>query len=80
MHTPNPLDLELWNYVKANNWVDSMANEHARPLRNDTWKLVPLEDVMKVIGNRWVYKVKSKHDRSIDKTYNYEGYSPFSFI
>lgn len=36
MHTPNLLDLELWNYVKANNWVDSMANEHARPLRNDT--------------------------------------------
>lgn len=36
MHTPNPLDLELWNYVKANNWVDSMANERARSLRNDT--------------------------------------------
>jgi hypothetical protein len=35
--------------------------------KNQTWHLVPWKDGANIIDCKWVYKVKRKADRSIDK-------------
>ncbi|KAF6140634.1 hypothetical protein GIB67_013927 [Kingdonia uniflora] len=35
--------------------------------RNDTWKLVDLPQIQKVIGLKWIYKTKFKSDGSVQK-------------
>ena len=35
--------------------------------RNNTWTLVPTTTVTKIIGNKWVYRVKYKPDGTVSK-------------
>jgi hypothetical protein len=44
-----------------------MNNEYSALLRNNTWHLVPPPKGKNIIGCKWVYKVKRKSDRSIDR-------------
>lgn len=36
-------------------------------MRNKTWELVPALDQMKIVGNKWVFKVKQRADGSIER-------------
>lgn len=46
------LEPQCYLEAKYQLWIDSVREEDEALLRNDTWELVPLEDDMKVIGNR----------------------------
>lgn len=40
------------------NWKSAMQDEYDALMKNETWTLVPHKAGMKVIGNKWVYKLK----------------------
>src|SRR5436190_11830888 len=39
-------------------WEIAMESEIASIVKNDCWELVPLPKKAKVVGSRWVYRVK----------------------
>ena len=43
-----------------------MAEELTALHQTHTWDLVPLPPSKRAIGSRWVYKIKTKSDRSIE--------------
>ena len=53
-------------------WVNTMKEEYGNIMKNDVWGLVqPLPRGMKVIGSRWIFKLKhNQHnsDASIEKS------------
>jgi hypothetical protein len=49
------------------NWKHAMDNEIKALDKNQTWHLVPSPGKVKIIDSKWVYKVKKKEDRSIDR-------------
>lgn len=53
--------------LKNKNWVTTMEEELLALRENNTWELVPRVPNMNVIGSRWVYKIKSKADGSIER-------------
>ena len=44
-----------------------MQEEYDNIMKNDVWDLVPLPEGKKVIGSRWIFKLKHKVDGSIEK-------------
>lgn len=44
-----------------------MTKEHDALLQNDTWELVPPDSSQKVVGCKWVYRIKYKPDNSIER-------------
>jgi histone deacetylase 1/2 len=48
-------------------WDKAMDEEMATLDANRTWELVPLPKGKKVIGCKWVYKVKHNSDGSISR-------------
>ncbi|KAL2532943.1 cysteine-rich RLK (RECEPTOR-like protein kinase) 8 [Abeliophyllum distichum] len=44
--------------LKSEKWCKAMKEECDALMKNQTWMLVPYESNMKVIGCRWVYKLK----------------------
>lgn len=44
--------------IKIPEWKDSMRTEYDALLSNDIWQLVPLPHGEKVIGCKWVFRVK----------------------
>nr|GEV58535.1 Gag-Pol polyprotein [Tanacetum cinerariifolium] len=48
-------------------WQVSMAEELAALHQTQTWDLVPLLAGKRAIGSRWVYKIKTKFDGSIER-------------
>lgn len=48
-------------------WVKAMKSEISTLQENGTWELVLLPKHKKVIGCKWVYKVKYHSDGSIDR-------------
>jgi hypothetical protein len=53
--------------VKDGKWRDDMDAEFLALQKNETWTLVPREVGQNVIGSKWVYKIKYKHDCSIER-------------
>ncbi|KAL0289106.1 UNVERIFIED_CONTAM: Retrovirus-related Pol polyprotein from transposon TNT 1-94 [Sesamum angustifolium] len=51
----------------ANEWITAMKEEMSSMAKNNVWELVDLPTGHKIIGNKWVLKVKRKTDGSIDK-------------
>lgn len=49
------------------NWYKAMELEYKAILDNNTGILVPYSPEMKVISNKWVFKVKTLADGSLDK-------------
>jgi hypothetical protein len=47
-------------------WQEAMMEEYAS-IKNDVWELVPKAEGKKVVGSKWIYKVKHATDRSVDK-------------
>lgn len=48
-------------------WQDAMAEELTALHQTHTWDLVPLPPGKRTIGCRWVYKIKTKSDGSIER-------------
>ena len=48
-------------------WQQAMIEVLSTLHNTDTWKLVPLPSVKSKIGSRWVYKIKTKADGSIER-------------
>ena len=44
-----------------------MQEEFNALIRNQTWCLVPPEQNMKLVGKKWIYRVKQNSDGSINK-------------
>ena len=41
--------------------------EYASIMKNDVWEVVPTPEGKKVVGSKWIYKVKHIADESVDK-------------
>ena len=48
-------------------WQDAINSEYNSLMRNDTWELVPPSKDKKVIGSKWVLKVKRNENGHVDK-------------
>ena len=48
-------------------WKQAMQEEFNALMRNQTWYLVPPEQNIKLVGNKWIYRVKQNSDGSINK-------------
>ncbi|KAH9714416.1 retrovirus-related pol polyprotein from transposon RE1 [Citrus sinensis] len=48
-------------------WFAAMEEEYSALLKNNTWSLVPRSDGQKIVGNKWVYRVKHNSDGSLAK-------------
>jgi hypothetical protein len=44
-----------------------MMEEYASIMKNDVWEVVPMPEDKKVVGYKWIYKVKHAADGSVDK-------------
>ena len=47
-------------------WMAAMQEEIEALHKNQTWKLVPLPQGRKPIGNKWVYKIKRNSDDQVE--------------
>ena len=48
-------------------WQQAMNEELDALLKNHTWDMVDLPPSQSVLGCRWVYKIKTKADGSIER-------------
>lgn len=48
-------------------WHLAMKEEFEALQRNNTWSLVLIETAGKIVGNKWVYRVKYNPDGSVSK-------------
>ena len=48
-------------------WFEAIKGEYNLLLKNNTWSLVPRSTDKKIIGNKWVYRVKHNSDGSLAK-------------
>ena len=48
-------------------WQEAMVEEYDSIRKNQVWEVVPRPEGKKVVGSRWIYKVKHAADRSVEK-------------
>ncbi|KAH9651968.1 retrovirus-related pol polyprotein from transposon RE1 [Citrus sinensis] len=53
--------------LQDTNWFTAMKNEYDALIENRTWSLVPRIENQKVVGNKWVYRIKYNTDGSVAK-------------
>jgi len=58
---------EVIDLPNPKEWMDAIRDEMDSMVRNKVWGLVDLPPQPKSIGNKWVSKIKSWTDGSIDK-------------
>ncbi|KAH9650127.1 retrovirus-related pol polyprotein from transposon RE1 [Citrus sinensis] len=51
----------------SENWRTAMKAGYDALMRNKTWELIPVIDQMKIVGNKWVFKVKQRADGSVER-------------
>jgi hypothetical protein len=64
------IDAEPSTYEQAAQhgvWQEAMMEEYASIMKNDVWEVVPRPKGKKVVGSKWIYKVKHAADGSVDK-------------
>lgn len=44
--------------LSSSSWKKAMQEEYDTLMKNETWALVPPKVGMKIIGNKWVYRLK----------------------
>jgi transposase InsO family protein len=62
---------KTWNQLlkspNKSKWLKAADSEYASLLGMNTWKLVPRPQKRKIIKSKWVFKIKRRPDRSIQK-------------
>ncbi|OWZ04071.1 putative mitochondrial protein [Phytophthora megakarya] len=58
---------EAMNSEQFTKWRSAVAAEYESLLQNKTWELVPRKRSMKVLRNRWVFRVKYLANAEIDR-------------
>ncbi|KAE8734234.1 Serine carboxypeptidase-like 33 [Hibiscus syriacus] len=58
---------EAINSSNASLWMMAMQEEIEALHKNNTWDLVPLPQVRKPIGNKWVFKIKRNGDDQVER-------------
>ena len=48
-------------------WYKAVKEEYEALIRNETWSLIPPPAEYKIVGNKWVFRVKQNSDGSIAK-------------
>ena len=48
-------------------WQEDMVEEYDSIMKNQVWEVVPRPQGKKVVGSRWIYKVKHAADGSVEK-------------
>ncbi|RVX13422.1 Retrovirus-related Pol polyprotein from transposon TNT 1-94 [Vitis vinifera] len=48
-------------------WTQAIKDEMEALMKNKTWNLVPLPEGKKIVGCKWVFSIKHKADRSIER-------------
>ena len=48
-------------------WQDVMVEEYDSIMKNQVWEVVPRPQGKKVVGSKWIYKVKHVADESMEK-------------
>ncbi|GJV66205.1 ribonuclease H-like domain-containing protein [Tanacetum coccineum] len=56
-----------WQACKDQHWIKAINNEMDALYRNDTWELTELHKDRKAIGSKWVFKIKYKSNREIER-------------
>lgn len=59
--------INLLTALQSPVWKRAMDEEYSALMKNKTWRLVPLPPNRSAIGCKWVFKVKTKPDGSVDK-------------
>ena len=53
--------------LKDPKWKKAMNDEYHALMKSKTWTLIPNNQNCKLIGNKWIYKVKENSNDSINK-------------
>ncbi|KAH9696050.1 retrovirus-related pol polyprotein from transposon RE1 [Citrus sinensis] len=53
--------------LKEPKWRRAMEDEYNALMKNKTWTLIPNSQNYKLVGNKWVYRVKENPDGTINK-------------
>ncbi|KAM2925447.1 hypothetical protein FF1_042962 [Malus domestica] len=67
---PVPLDFVPSTYLQASkyaHWRAAMQDEYNALLSTGTWSLVPSHSTQNVVGCKWVFRVKTKADGTVDR-------------
>ena len=48
-------------------WQEAMVEEYDSIMKNQVWEVVPRPPGKKVVGSKWIYKVKHAVDGSVEK-------------
>ena len=48
-------------------WQDAMVAEYDSIMKNQVWEVVSRPEGKKVVGSRWIYKVKHASNESVEK-------------
>jgi len=58
---------DFMKVVKNTRWKEPMAEEIRALLKNNTWELTTFPTIKRVVGCEWVFFIKQKPNRSIDR-------------
>lgn len=51
--------------IKDPNWRQAMSDEFTALVRHGTWTLVPPNPSQRLVGNKWIFRIKRNPDSSI---------------
>lgn len=58
---------KVYEALQNPQWQQAMNSEYQALMLNYTWKLVPYSSTMNVIGNKWIFKLKTRPDGFIER-------------
>ena len=67
LHTTPTEPTSYKTTAKDANWVLAMNDEYEALLKNNTWSLVPASPSMNIVECKWVYRIKTKSNGSIQR-------------
>ena len=66
--SPNPTNPNsVQEALMIPEWKKAMTYEHEALMKNQTWTLVPSNKQMKIVNNKWVFRIKYHVDGSIQR-------------
>ena len=61
-HTKISVPASVSEALEDQNWYNAMTEQINALARNNTWCLVQPTSDMKIVGNKWVFRIKQKAD------------------